>query len=641
MYILAILYFVFATYLIGESINLLFLKKRIENTVIGNVIMKIGIGLTAFPLLIIILNPFKLINSFAILLIAAIVPVYFIIKSIFSKDSPKREKIRLKFKKEYIYIIIVIILFLIHLFVFTKGAFIYPYLENGDPLSHSLAAKYISDERTFSVPIEHQPLAHYLEPYPPFYSAFMSVFINLSGQDVVWVLKFMNALLISMSVLFIYYLIKRVTKSSAKGMIAAFLLLGINSFMGHFIYASSYATTLIFPGIYFTLELLENLKRENTKKLFSLRHIDWKLTLFLAIIYSGLFLVQPIISAVFGMFLAIIFLLVLFFKSLTGENRIFILKHLFLAVLIGLILTALFWGPAIQKYGFQSVSKTMGFQMFTDAQYKSADSPQGPIYSFNDFLTAPVANKIDQPHGIGTVPFLVFLATLAILLLKLKSILCSKNTAFKLFVLSTLFWMLFLIISLESNALPIKFFPYRMWAYFTIGLIFVTILGGSIILNSIKLKYIRIILIVLFIIGVIFTSSIPKYKIQTSMWPPGPEWTSGEELQGYLFMYQNIPWNTPVYAFCSNDMKVTSVNMRVVLIDDDLRNLKNNYALALSQNYSIRNTLREKGISHLIVDTECAKQFGVDIVNDILNKSISEGFIPVFSNNGFILLAIP
>lgn len=629
MYILAILFFIIVTYLLGESLTLL-LKYEQKNLFEG-IILKMGVGLGVFPLLSIILNWFGAINWKIVIILSMIVPIIYLFKKDKNQEKEEnQEKIKNVFDKKNYFYIALILLFLLNMFVYAGGAFKYQHLEDGDPLSQALAAKYISETGTYSTPVDGR-VTHYLEPYPPFFPAFNSMFLDFAQNDVVWLLKFMNALVISIGVFFFYFLIRELTNSDWAAIIGAIAFTAINSYVSHFIFSAGYATTMIMPAMLFIILAMKKETTDKTK-LFNFKNLNWNLIILAAIICSSVFLIQPTTSGIFALFLAILWL-----SNLRKGNRS---KAIFLIFVIGLLISQIYWVPAIAKYGIQDTAAIMGFGMFLNAPGGiDNDSSGGVIYSFADFMNAPLSNKIDQPSGVGTILFLTFILSSLLIIYKLPKILKMRKE-YSDFTLPTLIWTLLLIVLLEGNALPYKFVPHRLWAYFSIGLLIVTIIGCFILMKSIKSKHVKIGLIILFVVGMYFTSFIPKLTVNHAQWPPGPEWRSMDELQGYLKMQTDLDANSVVYALCSHDNKLVSNNMRVIYNDPDLINLKNNYSLAISENYSIMNTLKSKGIKYFIVDTECVNSIGLNETNAIIQKTRAEGFNPVNFNQGFFLLEV-
>ena len=94
-------------------------------------------------------------------------------------------------------LLIVFLISILHFSVFLYGSFQYSYLEDSDPLYHAVGAWKVA--RTYTT-----VSGRYLEPYPPFYDILMGLLVQVTG-DVVWTLKVVNALIISLGILFAFY----------------------------------------------------------------------------------------------------------------------------------------------------------------------------------------------------------------------------------------------------------------------------------------------------------------------------------------------------------------------------------------------------------------------------------------------------
>ena len=632
MYWVAVIYFFVLLYLLGESLS--FLLKYQGKDLFEDIIIKIGLGLAVFPIIILAFNIFHIIYWWPILVLSGIIPVYRVARELMGKDADLDENVKLVFKKTYIFYIALIVIFAVSMMMYSKGSFVYPYLEDGDPLSHALSAKYIDTYGTYSVPLDFNPVAHYLEPYPPFYASFMSLFVDLSGQDMVWTLKFFNSLLISLGILFIFFAAKKWTGSNWKAIFASFLLLAINSYMSHFIFASTYATTMLVFAFY-GLAALQEGREEKRKK----GALEWKNIAIASIIISSVFLIQPTVAAAMALFLGA------FLVFHLGKWKAF--KSILAATLIAGLIACLFWVPAIIKFGIPGVSETMGFTMFTKSPTGlDVDSSGNKVYSFADLMNAPATNMIDQPIGVGSVLWIAFLLAVIGVLLHSPQLWKGKDGKNEIshgrFLLAALLWTALMFFLLMGNALPFKykFVPHRQWAYFSLGIVLIVAVGGQYLLRLLKYREVKWAVAALFVIGVIFTGLMPKYNVQTSQWPPGPEWRSPEELSGYLEIENKIPRGSKLFPMCATDMKAASSNMDVVFLDPELKYIKSNYMRYMDANISVNSLLKSKGVQYATVDTECAQNMGLNETNDVLKKIQQEGMTVVFANQGFVLLKV-
>ena len=112
--------------------------------------MYAAIGLGVFPILSITLNFLHIPLDWKIFLLLSLAfPVYIVGRKIYKKEyhfsfhptfSPT-------LRKSDLVIIAVLLIFAASLFMYAKGAFAYPYLEDEDPWGHAVGAKYVALEK--------------------------------------------------------------------------------------------------------------------------------------------------------------------------------------------------------------------------------------------------------------------------------------------------------------------------------------------------------------------------------------------------------------------------------------------------------------------------------------------------------------
>src|SRR3989338_8452007 len=176
-------------------------------------LLYVAIVLGIFPILAILLNFLHIPLDWKIFLgLSLIFPVAVIIKKIYLKEF-KFPSFHFKpqLSKASLCLGAVLIIFAFSLFMYTKGAFSYPYLEDEDPWGHSVGAKYVALEKSAYDPILSgaegangidQSLS-YIDPYPPAYDILMGI-LHQTSADLQWTLKFFNAFIISLGFIFLY-----------------------------------------------------------------------------------------------------------------------------------------------------------------------------------------------------------------------------------------------------------------------------------------------------------------------------------------------------------------------------------------------------------------------------------------------------
>lgn len=453
-------------------------------------IMYVGIGLGIFPLIATIYHLAGVPLSLGLFLLPYLVLMFLAISKLFSDDWHIR--------KSTIYIFIAILLSLILFLVYFKGATSYPWLEDDDPWTHALAVKYINEENTAWDPALLN--IHYIDPYPPFYDILLSLFL---GDSVQFTLKFYNALLCGLAILFSFLFLKTFFDDNRKGLFATFILFCLPCFMSHFIWAQTLAI-MLFPVAFYCLE----------KK--------WWIVS--ALVISGIFMAQPS-SAVMFLGLGGIYCLVKGFKYI-------------IVLITGGLLSGLYWFAMFIKYGVWGTLNQIGFD-FSVVTEKASDTSGGIVYTLNDFLFAPLVSKMDQPTGVGLIVCLLVVIALIMIIFNYKKI--NK------YILISVLWLVFSLIMVEGNLLPIKLFPHRSWVILSFPLAILSTKGLFMFMKN-KYKYV---ILTIILVSVLWTSGYPKYVVETSRWPPGVKLSSvPNELQTFLVLGQ-LPKNSRVYQFAN------------------------------------------------------------------------------------------
>ena len=194
----------FFVYCYGLGFTLSSFVKNSDNFLERN-LMRVGIGLSLVPFLAIILNLIKLPADWRIVLFLSLIyPVYYLIRN-YNKFN-----FSFKLTKTDLSIFAMLVIFFASFYVYGTGAFNYPYLEDDDSWGHASGVKYIAveknafDQSTQSI--------RYLNPYPPTYNILLGI-LHQTNDSVYWTLKFFNALIVSLSVVFFYFFVKEDRKT--------------------------------------------------------------------------------------------------------------------------------------------------------------------------------------------------------------------------------------------------------------------------------------------------------------------------------------------------------------------------------------------------------------------------------------------
>ena len=532
--------------------------------------LNIGVGLGIFPILSIILNFLRIPLDWKIFLMLSMAfPLYFFGKKLISKKNSFSVN-KPQLTKTTAVLFIVIIIALLSLYMYTKGAFAYPYLEDEDPWGHAMGAKYVALEKSAydphlkNVEEEIDPVLSYIDPYPPAYDVFMGV-LHQTSPDLPWTLKFFNALIISLGFIFFYLFAKELIGDQTKAAIATFVFASIPSYLSHFIWAHALAVTLFFPTMYAFLAARK----------------DRRWLLVAGILVSSLWVTQNIDQPLKLTTLILIFLVV---YSVAAKNVAAkkIWKQGFLAVGGGMILSFLWWGVMLKKYTLQGFVNYYGANVVSAAGEVagSASPPQGWVgvlvsgvsvivsgiktltnpggsasraYTFREFFFARGENMINNPIGIGIVVSLLVLLGVAYLFWKYNKQLVAEENAWRCVAL---FWLIFTFWGVNGLTFPISVAKgaFRVWLLLAIPTALVATEGLYALKNISSRKAVRIFMALILIAGIIFTSAYQKYQVNTSIWPTSGSFSGGpSEPFAYGEWFKALPPNTNVFLYAPRD----------------------------------------------------------------------------------------
>lgn len=523
--IVIILFFI---YLFGLGLGVSCFFRNASNFWERNLI-RLGFGLGTFIVLGTVLNFFRIPIDWKIFLLVSFLPSYYLLK----RELPYMD---FKFTKSNLYILLVFLMFLFSFYMYHKGAFKYPYLEDDDPWYHSVGIKYVAIQKDLYT---HGFKLVYLDPYPPAYDMLMGV-LHQTSPSLIWTMKFFNALIVSLGIIFFYFFVKELSGNKGIALFSTFVLTCIPCYLSHFIWAHSLIPTLFFPFFY----ALERIKYER-KYLYPA-----------SILFAAIFLTQPTQAIKFFVF----YLIYLVVKIFSNKN---VVKYVILTGIVGILFSSFWWGAMVYKYqGVKGIFVAKGGSVAETAKsggifysLKTIFNPAGGTatraYTFWDFLIAKKYNMINNPIGFGIViSILIFLGVLYF-------VLDYKNL--KNWQLIVFGWFIFTFLGVNSLTfhLPIGLGAFRFWMLLAIPSSILASIGLGFLLSFVK-KELRITLIIIIILGIIFTSGVQKFVVNTSVWPPGIGWSSWDELQGYLWL-KNLPTNTKVFDF-GNDIFIIGLD---------------------------------------------------------------------------------
>ncbi len=611
--ILSIIFFFLLLFFLGFS--LLFISKiHVFYDLFARLIIYLGTGLGILVFLIVVFDVVGIPLDYRIFaMISLICPAYYFI----TEGKSKISSFSFHFSKDYVYYGIVLLAVILLFVTYYQGAVAYLYLEDDDPWSHAVAVKYIAEEKTYAQ--EPGQISHYLEPYPPTFDAILGLMCQINGS-ILSTLKIFNVILIVLGILFFFVFVMELFDIQT-ATVATIILVALPSYMSHFIWSHTLGLVLFFPAFFAAY------------KGFS----DKQWILPAVILTAAEMVAHPFVSVLYGVFF-IIFLIVFLY-----QKNYHALKYGFIIGFCGVLLSFLYWGQQLFKHGLNAVlySHTGGFGGVASSGLETtADDYINPAYTLWDFLIAPTVTKIDQPTGIGVLAFLLGICGLVYILLKLLKF-KEKNHA----VIGI--WFVLTFIGLMGGHLPFSILTHRFWAYFSIPLAIIAGIFVVFVLRRIwniwNNKIVFVCVSLIFIAGIFgipffeefntYTSWFPKYTVETSQWPPGVEWSSTQELEGYMWMHDNLK-NKKVFSLCKEERYLIGFDVKTGFPNSKTDEFRKNLATSSVQEISSF----ASGYDYISLEYSCVKKgYLTEEQLNILANQLAQHYSVLFMNDEVVV----
>ena len=471
----------------------------------------------------------------------------------------------------------VLLLFFLHFSLMFYGSTRYEYLSDDDPPDHAVGSYYFRYNQDVS-PFKGEEYwqRSYLSPYPPLYDMLMGFFYFFTN-NIVFTLKFFNALFVASSTIFGFLFFREFLQSNRKGLFAAFLLTVCPAFMSHFIWSQSLAIPLMLACFWCVMK-------------------DGKKWLILSVAFMTLvFLTQPSTAFFMG---------VLFFPLLIKRDWFKLCAVGVISVCLALVF---FYGVNVFVFGFDNtltgIGLTQGF--FSSSVIQTSG---GVVYGPLDLVMAPLSSKIDQATGLGLGIGLLVLLALVNFFVQFKKAYKNKN-----YIISVI-WFFCLLLLVEGNLFPYKLFPHRAWAFWVIPCVILATMGLWQLISSFKNKFIKTGIVIGFIIIILLTCLYPKFTVQTAQWPPGTNYASMNELQDWIGLKGGLEGN--VLMLCSEEEKPISFNLDAIPYDSDIYLFREN--LGQINSLDAYNFMAYKNTSYFVFDRNCVSKWGINLTNDLI-----------------------
>lgn len=611
--LLTILLFFIYLFGLGYSLTRFLKVNNLENC-----ILRLGVGLGAFPVLGLSLNALKIPLDWKIFLIISIaLPIYDCLR--IAKSFPSQFKI-----KDFIPSvnnIMLLIIFLACVALYCGGSFSYPWLEDTDSWFHAAGIKYIAIEKNVNV---LPSMFQYILPYPPGYDLLIGV-VHQTSPSLYWTLKFFNGLIVALSYLFFYVFINGFIEDRNKSLLATYFLFCIPCYLSHFIWAHSLIIALFFPALYLTFKATQ----------------DRKFLFPASIVTAGIFLIQPTQAVKYVCLIIILLCAVLSDKTIRKAN-------IFAAIFGAAVLSSiLWWFPVLIKMfgggaplvfpnkeavlGLRQVESVTFFERLASL-FSAAGGTATRSYSWKDYLFLPKLNYVNNPIGIGLILYMLAVVGLVRTFINLKQLKSNK----RVLTITMLLWLVFTFLGMNSKTfnLPVGLFAFRFWMLFAIPISFFAAEAVIFFISKIKSIPVKIIILSVILSAVFINSALPKIRTNTSRWSAGVGqfWTSRDEMEGYLWLRNNLKSNTKVFAYI-NSFYLIGFDMYNDFWTPYYQNsLTHLFEQNLSQAYLI---LKENGYNYLIIGKRERNYYGKNRFDQKIHNLIEhQSFDLLFTREG-------
>ncbi len=634
-YLTIILFFIYS-FGFGYTLLSLLRLKEDDNFFFRNAV-RLGVGLSIIPLLGVVLNQLYIPLHWVVFFVLSVLYPAFRIFIYLKKNNFIFPQVHFpsfdlsNVSKKTLFLLAILGLALVQFYIMDKGAFAYPWLEDGDPWHHAVTTRYIVEHLSFSRPTSIPQIVNYLEPYPPGHDLFMAILYQTS-HDMMWTLKYFNALLLALSILFFGIMAYAFTKSYAKSLFATFLLVAIPCYLGHFIWSETLAIVVFFPAFYCVHQLREQdvdstIKNEIKNKYLNFFWITNKWMIPAILLTASVIIIQPIAAFMFG-----VFLMIYWFVETVYTRKL--AKSILAIAMIGLVISLfLFWIPMKVKFDiFSNNDAAKAKSKQSELKWQIPGSADR-VYSFNDFFITKPENMINQPIGVGifiTILFFIFLV----------SLLFIWKTSFGLehrWLMIVFLWFIVAFLAVNGRRLPIYMLPFRMWPFMAIALVFLATEGLWFLFGIFKnYQLARVLLFLFFVIAIMATSGYHKYTVNTAIWPFNNFFSSFEEANAYSWLY-TLPKDTTVFEYCSPnaDTRVMAYDKLAFSWDKDVIDFRKKENILNHTNQELYSFLKQKKFDYFIIDGYCLIHHGENETNVKLQEisQAPEKFQLVFRSN--------
>jgi len=530
--------------------------------------------------------------------------------------------------------VLVLGIFAATLFMYLKGSFAYAWFEDGDPWRYAAAIKYIAVEKTYDAPFRFIEVG---QPYPQAYQMILAI-VSQINHSLNWSVKFFNSLIISLSLLYFYCLVRKITDNQRAGLLATAALASMPAWLSHFIFAINLSCVFLPLLIYMLIKIDENkrwsaagaaafaavwLTHFSSAVAISLLFITYLLTkafcennLNRRLIIVGaagfaasLFFWVPSLARFSEKAPGGLYLIMPYVQKIISEKTWAIGTLALILAVAALLVTEKRWCGALVCLAHKTKTRNLKPKLFALAlvalmalllcphKFMGLRGSGSIAYEPNHFfLFERKANFIQNPYGIGPLAMVVSLCALGYCLFHIKN-LFSPGNKFRAIIVT--FWF-FSFLAVNGAHFSLNIMPFRMWAYFafavglSIGLFYLDFIDKKLAAHILRLP-VSLILIMCFIP----TWHAFKFSLNSTMWRES--YINVIQAQEFLsWTKNNLPADSKVYTYGVSQVIPIVYDMVSYVWDREVDEYQfNDTGASLEHNYQF---LKSKGYDYVLID---------------------------------------
>jgi hypothetical protein len=306
--------------------------------------------------------------------------------------------------------------------------------------------------------------------------------------------------------------------------------------------------------------------------------------------------------------------------------------------IIGFVYFAIVFSKSIPKAKF--VVPLVAALVLVLTFFMASSTLEGQLaYQAWDVVGRPY-NWVNPPNYPGVFAMCLALVSMSVgFLLGLAALVFNAKNEQRLANYAILVgWLLLAFVAVNNQTfnLPVGLFAFRWWMILAIpvvliateGLFAILGLAGSIGLSRTTAIGIKVLLIIVIVAAIFFTTAVPKFKLNTSQWGAGAFWSASynsngqlvaHELQTYNWLW-TLPANTKVFTFSMPDLVLGFDKYSCGWCTPEVEMKKRFYNVTADE---LHEFLVNNNYDYFIIGGVEAKNFGANRTIELINEVAS------------------